>query len=204
MRSAEVVLPADWQIGVKIWAERAGRAILGRGRLELLEAIDRHNSISAVARASGISYRHAWLMVQSMNVAAGEPLVLAATGGSHGGGAKLTTLGRWTVAAFGGMQGQLQQAAAALWQKSTQGPPSTGIHLAAAVCLEEVLGQLLTEFHLQQPAVRVRTVFGASDELAEHVLAGAPVDLFLSAGPEPLDQLEAAGFADANQNTACG
>ena len=63
---------SDWTVGFRVWVERAGRAILGKGRLELLEAIDRWHSISAAARQIGMSYRRAWLLVQSVNEAAGE------------------------------------------------------------------------------------------------------------------------------------
>src|SRR5262245_54268609 len=89
-----------WCIGLRVWVERAGRAVLGPGRLELLEGIDRHRSISAAARLLNMSYRHAWVTVQRINEAAGEPLVVAATGGVDGGGAQLTPLGRWAVSAF--------------------------------------------------------------------------------------------------------
>ena len=74
-------------MGCAFWVERAGQSILGPDRLELLEGIDRSHSISAAARQIGISYRQAWELVQGINEAAGEPLVTAATGGLHGGGA---------------------------------------------------------------------------------------------------------------------
>ena len=183
---------SDWSVGVRVWVERAGRAILGKGRLELLEGIERWHSISEAARQMNMSYRHAWLLVQSMNEAAGEPLVVAATGGSHGGGARLTPRGLQAVAVFRELQDQLHQAAAMLLPRLVQGPETPGVHVAAAVSLEEVLGQLLTDHALRQPAVRVRAVFAASDELAGHVLAGAPIDLFLSADARQVDRLEAA------------
>src|SRR5437870_5212288 len=41
---------SDWAVGVRVWVERAGRAVLGEGRLELLEAIERWHSISEAAR----------------------------------------------------------------------------------------------------------------------------------------------------------
>jgi molybdate transport system substrate-binding protein len=62
----------------------------------------------------------------------------------------------------------------------------------AAVSLEEVLGQLLTDFAGVAPELRVRAVFGASDELADYLLAGSPGQLFLTADPLQLDQLAAA------------
>ena len=190
----------DWQIGVKLWIDRAGKAILGKGRLELLEGIGRCRSISAAAREMGMSYRHAWLMVQSMNEAAGAPLIVAATGGRDGGGAQLTDLGRWAAEAFREMQEQLTQSAGALLRRTTASAPAS-IHVAAAVCLEEVLGQLLTDYGLQHPQVRIRAVYGASDELADQVLAGAPVDLFLSDGPEPLQRLEQASITAGRTRT---
>ncbi len=54
------------------------------------------------------------------------------------------------------------------------------------------MGQLLSEFALRQPAIHVRVVYGASNELADHLLAGAPGDLFLSAEPRQLDRLDEA------------
>jgi molybdate transport system substrate-binding protein len=45
---------------------------------------------------------------------------------------------------------------------------------------------------LSEPALRVRTLFGASDELADYLLAGSPGHLFLTADPLQLDRLRAA------------
>jgi molybdate transport system substrate-binding protein len=185
---------SDWTVGLRLWVERAGHAILGKGRLELLEGIDRWHSISAAARQMRMSYRQAWLLVQSMNEAAGEPLVLAATGGVHGGGARLTPLGRWAVTVFRDLEQRLQQTAATLLPQLVQGPGTTSIHVAAAVSLEEVLGQLLTDYALHQPTVRARAIFGASDELADLLLAGAPADLFLTADTSQLERLNAGGL----------
>jgi molybdenum ABC transporter molybdate-binding protein len=183
-----------WAIGLRVWVERAGKAVLGKGRLELLEGIERWQSISGAARHLGMSYRRAWLLVQSVNDAAGDPLVEATTGGAQGGGARLTPLGRQAVAVFRELQEQLRQTAAGLLPRLVRADDAPAVHVAAAVSLEEVLGQLLADHALRQPAVRVRAVFGASDELAGHVLAGAPADLFLTADPRQLDRLEAAGL----------
>lgn len=66
---------------------------LGPGKVALLEAIASHGSISAAARAMGMSYRRAWTLVDSMNASFRETLVETATGGSGGGGAVLTPTG---------------------------------------------------------------------------------------------------------------
>jgi molybdate transport system regulatory protein len=99
----------DWTVGLRAWVGRGGQPILGPGRLELLEGIDRWGSISEAARRMGMSYRRAWLLVQRMNEAAGEPLVTAVTGGTQGGGARLTAQGRLAAAAFREPQERLGQ-----------------------------------------------------------------------------------------------
>jgi molybdenum ABC transporter molybdate-binding protein len=187
-----------WSVGLRLWVERGGAAILGQGRLELLEGIDRQHSISAAAREMGMSYRRAWELVQSINKAAGAPLVHSATGGMHGGGARLTPQGRWTVTVFRELQNQVRQTTAGLLPRLVEHSPGATLHVAAAVSLEEVVGQLLTDFALQDPTVRVRTVFGASDELADHLLSGAAGDVFLTADPRQLDRLKAAHLLDAD------
>lgn len=66
---------------------------LGPGKAQLLELIQQHHSISAAARAMKMSYRRAWLLVNTMNSCFRQPLVLTATGGSQGGGAELSAEG---------------------------------------------------------------------------------------------------------------
>jgi molybdate transport system substrate-binding protein len=58
--------------------------------------------------------------------------------------------------------------------------------------MQEALGQILAEYALYDPAVRARAIYGASNELADHLLAGAPGDLFISADPAELGRLETA------------
>lgn len=67
-------------------------------RAQLLHALDAHGSISAAARAVGMSYRGAWDAVAALNDFVGEPLVSAEAGGSGGGGARLTDTGRRVLA----------------------------------------------------------------------------------------------------------
>ncbi len=191
-----------WGIGLRVWVERSGQSILGPGRLELLEGIDCHHSISAAARHVGMSYRRAWELVQSINEAAGEPLVAAATGGVQGGGARLTPLGRWAIVAFREVQAQLQQTARGLLLRPRERAPSATLHVAAAVSLEEVVGQLLTDFCLQTPGACVRAIYGSSDELADLLLAGAPGDVFLTADPHQLERLLAANLIHREQQVS--
>jgi molybdate transport system regulatory protein len=66
---------------------------MGPGKADLLRAIEQTGSISAAARKLGMSYRRAWLLVDTMNQCFQAPLVETLTGGQHGGGARVTDLG---------------------------------------------------------------------------------------------------------------
>jgi molybdate transport system regulatory protein len=67
---------------------------MGPGKAELLHAIEDTGSISAAARSLGMSYRRAWLLVDTMNQCFRSPVVETLTGGQKGGGARITELGR--------------------------------------------------------------------------------------------------------------
>lgn len=185
----------DWTVGVRLWIDRGDHAVLGEGRAELLEAIGRHRSITAAAKSVGVSYRKAWNMIQEINRAAGQPLVESAVGGIKGGGAQLTDRGRFAVEVYQQLQQALHESAAGVLRRiiALDHSDSKCVHLAAAISLQEVVGQLLAEFALRQPAIHVRAVYGASNELADHLLAGAPGDLFISAEQSEIGRLEKAG-----------
>jgi molybdate transport system regulatory protein len=68
-------------------------ARIGPGKAALLAGIRDTGSISAAAREMGMSYKRAWLLLDSMNQAFAEPVVTAAPGGAGGGGAILTPFG---------------------------------------------------------------------------------------------------------------
>lgn len=78
----------------KIWIEIDGAPVLGRGRLELLEAIARTGSISAAAREHGISYRKAWSQLAEMEAQLPFPLLERKVGGKGGGMTRLTPQAR--------------------------------------------------------------------------------------------------------------
>lgn len=74
--------------------------ILGPGKVDLIEAIERSGSISGAARDMGMSYRRAWLLVDALNHMFKSPVVEAATGGARGGGAVITEFGKGVAAAY--------------------------------------------------------------------------------------------------------
>lgn len=86
---------------------------IGPGKADLLEAINRRGSISAAARDMGMSYKRAWDLVDTMNHAFREPLVVTATGGSHGGGAQISELGYRVLHRYRDMEAKARDAIAA-------------------------------------------------------------------------------------------
>jgi molybdate transport system regulatory protein len=85
---------------------------MGPGKADLLEAIARTGSISAAGRDLGMSYRRAWLLVDTMNRCFRAPLVETRPGGGKNAGAKLTPEGEAALAAYRALSAQVQGAAA--------------------------------------------------------------------------------------------
>lgn len=82
-----------YRLDLKIRLHNGSDIALGPGKADLLDAIAQHGSISAAARALGMSYRRAWLLVETMNRSFKQPLVSTLAGGKHGGGTQLTETG---------------------------------------------------------------------------------------------------------------
>ena len=85
---------------------------IGPGKVRLLELIDETGSISAAGRAMGMSYRQAWLLIDSMNQAFHEPVTETLRGGAKGGGAAATPFGRKIAALYRAMEKKAAEATA--------------------------------------------------------------------------------------------
>jgi molybdate transport system regulatory protein len=91
-------------LSCKAWLEYKGKPLIGKGGAEILETIDKENSISKAAETLCMSYRYVWNYIQEIQSAMEEQIVETYKGGkSGGGGAKLTDLGK-------GLLGEYKQA----------------------------------------------------------------------------------------------
>ncbi|MGU9978496.1 winged helix-turn-helix domain-containing protein [Phreatobacter sp. HK31-P] len=81
---------------------------LGPGKADLLEGIRDTGSIAAAGRRMGMSYKRAWMLVETMNAMFVAPLVTSTKGGRAGGGAELTGTGIEVLAAFRAMENKLR------------------------------------------------------------------------------------------------
>jgi molybdate transport system regulatory protein len=85
---------------------------MGPGKAELLQAIERTGSISAAAREMDMSYRRAWLLVDTMNQSFKQVLVSTETGGQRGGGARVTEFGQEVLKRYPAMEAKAANAVA--------------------------------------------------------------------------------------------
>lgn len=67
---------------------------LNEKRIELLRQIDQLGSLSAAAKAVGLSYKGAWDVIDAINNLSDTELVCRVSGGRGGGGSTLTTEGK--------------------------------------------------------------------------------------------------------------
>ena len=74
--------------------------MMGPGKAELLERIDRCGSIAAAGREMGMSYKRAWEIVGRLNRMFRQPVIESTRGGPGGGGAVLTQAGREVLALY--------------------------------------------------------------------------------------------------------
>jgi len=97
-----------YEMQCRVRVALAKNIALGPGKVALLGAIASTGSISAAARSMGMSYRRAWLLVETMNSCFEKPLVETATGGKSGGGAQITADGERLLRGYSEMMGRVE------------------------------------------------------------------------------------------------
>jgi molybdate transport system regulatory protein len=86
---------------------------VGPGKIDLLERIADAGSITAAAKELGMSYRRAWLLVDTMNRCFRSRVVETEAGGNRGGGTQLTSLGAQVVRSYRRIEDRAAKAGAA-------------------------------------------------------------------------------------------
>lgn len=80
---------------------------VGRDRIRLLEAVARAGSITAGAKAVGLTYKAAWDALDAMANLFGQPLLVTRAGGRAGGGTTLTSTGVRVIEAFRRLEAEM-------------------------------------------------------------------------------------------------
>lgn len=101
---------AEHALKLRLKVELPDGTRLGYGKVDLLKAIQKEASISAAARALGMSYRRAWSLINEMNTHFAEPVVETHMGGARRGGAEVTPKGQYLIDCYELIQAQAEQA----------------------------------------------------------------------------------------------
>jgi 8-oxo-dGTP diphosphatase len=79
---------------VRVWLNKKDNFVVSQGRVRLLKLIDQTGSLREAAKLMKMSYRYAWGIVQKINQAAGNKVVISVRGGKDGGNTTLTDIGQ--------------------------------------------------------------------------------------------------------------
>jgi molybdate transport system regulatory protein len=69
----------------------------------------KNGSLSCAAKNLKISYQHAWNLINEINQAAPEPLVLKQRGGANGGGAEISGYGKRILSEYSAIEKQINK-----------------------------------------------------------------------------------------------
>jgi molybdate transport system regulatory protein len=109
--------PTPPRLRPRIRVVREDEIVLGPGKADLLDAVQRTRSLKDAAERLGMSYMRAWKLVGTMNRAFREPLVRTERGGARHGSAALTPTGVAVLRLYREMEAASRRASAASWRR---------------------------------------------------------------------------------------
>ena len=121
---ADPLVPPEVSIRIRF----GGADMIGPGKAALLDRISVTGSIAAAARDMGMSYKRAWMLVETLNAMFDTPVVASTRGGPGKGGAVLAERGRDVLAEYRAVEATARdQASVHLnrlrgWLRTAQGP----------------------------------------------------------------------------------
>ncbi|MFM2484733.1 TOBE domain-containing protein [Celerinatantimonas yamalensis] len=176
----------------------SGHPLVSEQRICLLEAIERHGSLNAAAKALPMSYKAAWDALDTMNNLAEQPLVIRQSGGRHGGGTLLTSAGRQLIRIYRALQLEYQHSLAQL-RALVQAQPDLQLDQVRRMLRQmhfqssarnQFSGKVIA---LRQHGVNAQVVIGAGDdfELKASVTSESVSELMLTPGTQVLALIKA-------------
>jgi molybdate transport system regulatory protein len=104
--------PGNETAGARLRIVLEPNIAIGPGKADILAGIKETGSIAAAGRRMGMSYKRAWLLVETMNACFKEPLVETSRGGRARGGATLTPTGDLVLTCYRCMETLTEKAIA--------------------------------------------------------------------------------------------
>ncbi len=171
------------------------------GRLDarffaLLSAIEATGSISRAAATAGLSYKGAWLMLESANNLSQAPLLQTATGGSGGGGTRLTASAQALLAAWRRLQTAHARFLREQEQQLAADPALHGLmrRLSMKTSARNQFVGTVTALSLGPVSAEVTITLASGDEITATMTTGAAKRLKLKKGKEALALIKASAI----------
>ena len=167
---------------------------VGRERIRLLQAVAREGSITAGARAAGLTYKAAWDALDAMTNLFGQPLLETRTGGKAGGGASLTATGIRVIEAFGRLEAEMERVFRAL-EPALAGSGITPFNLVSGFFMRtsarNALRGIITAIHADTLSAEVAVAVSGDTTIYALVTAESVRELGLCVGREAIVLIKA-------------
>jgi molybdate transport system regulatory protein len=171
------------------------------GRLDarffaLLEALDATGSINKAARTAGLSYKGAWLLLETACNLANEPLLETATGGAGGGGTQLTTAARGLLGAWRTLQDEHRDFLRAQEARLAQLPALSGLlrRMSMKTTARNQFAGSVNALEIGPVSATVTIALKTGDEITATMTADAAKRLKLKKGKETLALVKASAI----------
>jgi molybdate transport system regulatory protein len=144
---------------------------VGRDRIRLLEAVAREGSISAGAKAVGLTYKAAWDALDSIANLFGQPLLVTRAGGRSGGGASLTPTGVRVIEAFRRLEAEMARAVRTI-EPDLAGTGVSPLNLVSGLLMKTSARNALrgTITAIKADALAAEVAVSVSDQATIHAL----------------------------------
>jgi molybdate transport system regulatory protein len=180
-------------INASITLRRDGSSVNG-DRVRLLEAVAREGSISAGAKAVGITYKAAWDWLDALANLFGQPMLETRTGGRAGGGATLTPAGAKVIEAYRRMEAEMARVVR-LIEPDLAGSGISPLNLFSGYFMRTSARNVLrgTIVSIEADALNADVAVAVSSKTTIHatVTAGSLRDLGLVVGREAIVLIKA-------------
>ncbi len=168
------------------------------GRLDarffaLLEALEATGSINKAARTAGLSYKGAWLMLESACNLSNEPLLETATGGAGGGGTRLTEAARGLLDAWRTLQTEQREFLRTQEARLAQLPALSGLlrRMSMKTTARNQFAGTVKAVELGPVSASVTIALKSGEEITATMTASAASRLKLKKGKEAIALIKA-------------
>jgi len=171
------------------------------GRLDarffaLLEAVDATGSITRAARTAGLSYKGAWLLLETAGNLATEPLLETQAGGAGGGGARLTPAARGLLEAWRTLQAEHREFLRAQDARLARLPALAGLlrRMSMKTTARNQFAGTVASLELGPVSATVTIALKSGDAITATMTAAAAKALKLKKGKEALALVKASAI----------